>query len=188
VGSIEKEHVDPEKQADPVVDVALESQPAALYRQHAGDLRRLLLALLRHPADAEDALQQVFLKLLEHHHSLRAGTAKSWLFTVAYHEAMTVRRRRGADTKALTGLWSQPVWRVRGESSGPPEEAVRAEIQTAVQRALAELPENQRIVVHGRIYEGKTFATLAAEQKVPLGTVLTRMRIALKTLQPWLEE
>ena len=162
--------------------------PADLYRRHSQDLRRLLLALLRDSADAEDALQQVFLKLLDGWSSIRLETAKSWLFTVAYREAMTVRRRKHLDAKAMAQLWLQPVWLKRVGHTDPLEEAMRAEEREAVRRALDELPTNQREIVHGRICDGKTFATLADELNTPLGTVLTRMRLALKKLRLLIED
>ncbi|MCA9247413.1 MAG: hypothetical protein KDA42_09870, partial [Planctomycetales bacterium] len=46
-----------------------------------------------------------------------------------------------------------------------------------------ELPSEQREVVRMRIYEEKKFAEIAAELELPLGTVLTRMRLALKKLE-----
>lgn len=170
------------------VQVTDELGPADLFRQHSQDLRRLLLALLRDPTDADDALQQVFLKLLADWSSIRTETAKSWLFTVAYREAMTARRRRIADAKAMAKLWSQPVWLRHAEQSTPPETAVQAEEYAAVRRALDALPANQRRIVLGRMYDGKTFATLAKELDTPLGTVLTRMRLALKKLRQLIEE
>jgi RNA polymerase sigma factor (sigma-70 family) len=161
--------------------------PADLYRRHSQDLRRLLLALLRDPTDAEDALQQVFLKLLDEWSSIRTETAKSWLFTVAYREAMTARRRKHSDAKAMAKIWSQPVWLRHAGEPTPTETAVQAEEYAAVRRALDELPANQREIVQGRVYDGKTFATLAKECNAPLGTVLTRMRLALKKLRTLIE-
>jgi RNA polymerase sigma-70 factor, ECF subfamily len=51
-----------------------------------------------------------------------------------------------------------------------------------VRRALMELPSPQQQVVRMRIYEGKTFAVIAQELGIPLGTALGRMRTALQKL------
>jgi RNA polymerase sigma-70 factor (ECF subfamily) len=48
---------------------------------------------------------------------------------------------------------------------------------------LEGLSPAQRVVVHKKMYEGKTFAVIAGELGVPLGTVLTRMRTALQNLR-----
>ena len=70
----------------------------------------------------------------------------------------------------------------------PWEEAIRDEEAAAVRRALATLPFEQRQVVEARIQRGQTFAAIAAELGLPLGTVLTRMRLALAKLRHSLGE
>src|SRR5262245_54677982 len=77
---------------------------ADLYRTHRHELRHFLLGLLRDQADADDVLQQVFLKLIESWDSFRPETALGWLFTVAYREAMALRRRRNLDDAARAAL------------------------------------------------------------------------------------
>jgi RNA polymerase sigma-70 factor, ECF subfamily len=161
--------------------------PSALYRRYAVDLRRLLRALLRNQEDAEDALQQVFLKLLDAWESFDPATAKGWLFTVAYREAMTLRRRRAWDQAALVRLWQQPVPQAKQSDSMPENAAFRDEIRQTVQAALRSLPDEQRQVVEQRLYEGKTFAEIARQSGLPLGTVLTRMRLALQKLRHLVE-
>jgi len=59
--------------------------------------------------------------------------------------------------------------------AGPEEPLIRGETVEAVREALKQLPEEQRRVVLARIYEEKTFAEIAGEFGLPLGTVLTRM-------------
>jgi len=52
-----------------------------------------------------------------------------------------------------------------------------------VRQALGELPPRQQQIVHMRIYEEKTFAVIARELGIPLGTALGRMRAAMQKLQ-----
>ncbi len=88
----------------------------------------------------------------------------------------------------MAKLWAQPVWLTyRGEPT-PQETAAQAEVHAAVRRALDELPDHQREIVQGSMYDGKTFATLAQELNAPLGTVLTRMRLAWKKLRRLIED
>ncbi len=173
---------------DGTCDTDQATTPAELYRLHSADLRRLLLSLLRNQADAEDALQRVFVKVLENWQTIDYSTAKSWMFTVAYREAMTMRRQRGVDSKALTRIWETPVWQLTARNETPTEAAIRKEQNEAAQGLLNDLPATQRDVVIGRVFAGKTFATLAAEFNLPLGTVLTRMRLALKKLRTMIED
>jgi RNA polymerase sigma-70 factor (ECF subfamily) len=170
-------------------DVAESNEALAdFFRQQREPLQRFLLALLRDRAEADDALQTVFLKLVESWPGIRLETARSWLFTVAYREALDLRRRRKRQDAALEGLWARPVWQC-----GPPlwsaeADAMRGEEIEAVRRALAELPQAQREVVERRMYRQQTFAAIAAGLGCPLGTVLTRMRLALKALSQSLSE
>jgi DNA-directed RNA polymerase specialized sigma24 family protein len=54
--------------------------------------------------------------------------------------------------------------------------------------AIGQLPQEQRIVVERRIHHHETFAQIAEQLDVPLGTVLTRMRIATQSLRKSLHE
>ena len=158
---------------------------ANVFREQRLPIQQFLLGMLRNRADADDALQQVFLKLVENWSTMRLETAKSWLFTVAYHEALTVRRRRIRQEAALEALWAQPVWL---SQTSPPAAAEQREEIESVRSSLAELPVAQRDVVERRVFQNQTFQTIATEIGCPLGTVLTRMRLALKALGRRLEE
>lgn len=152
---------------------------AALYQEHGGELHRFLLGVLRDHDLAADALQNTFSKMIEVGHTARQETLKGWLFRVAYHEALALRRRQGVDGKAMLKLaWSAPV---AGET--PDEAACRSEAADRVRIALEQLPPEQRQVVRLRIYEQQKFAAIAAELGLPLGTVLTRMKLALGKLR-----
>jgi RNA polymerase sigma-70 factor (ECF subfamily) len=174
---------------DAVVDVA-ESTPALaeLFREHQLPLHQFLMGLLRNRAEADDVLQQVFLKLVASGPALRMDTAKSWLFTVAYHEALGRRRTRHRHEAALAELWSRPVWLAERVLPTAEVEAMRRETIESVRRTLTSLPAAQREVVERRVYQNQTFAAIAAELGCPLGTVLTRMRLAIKALARLLEE
>jgi RNA polymerase sigma-70 factor (ECF subfamily) len=66
-----------------------------LFDEHGGAVYRFALMLLRHPHDAEDVVQETFLKLM-HHLSTRGNTdnLRGWLFTVAAHAARDRQRGR----------------------------------------------------------------------------------------------
>jgi RNA polymerase sigma factor (sigma-70 family) len=157
---------------------------AALYVDHGMELRRFVLGVVRDPDTAGDVLQATFAKAVELGHTARSETLKGWLFRVAYHEAMTLRRRQTTRDQAHRRL--APLQKPSGER--PDEGLIRGETVEAVRRALAALPAEQRRVVWARMYEDKTFAEIAAEAGLPLGTVLTRMRRALQKLRRNLRE
>jgi RNA polymerase sigma-70 factor, ECF subfamily len=166
----------------------------ALYVKHAEELRRFLRGVLCNSESAEDALQNTFAKAIELGHTARDASIRAWLFRVAMNEALLMRRRQQVHRKALESHavdQSDGTIRRQVESQAihdsPVGSLVRLETVRQLRDALAELPEEQRIVVTMRLHEEKTFATIASELGVPLGTVLSRMRAALQKLRQRLD-
>lgn len=156
---------------------------AALYAEHAVELRAVLRGLLRDPHRVDDALQATFTKALQAGHTVQPGSHKAWLLRVAANEALVILRRQEVRDRALQQLgWSCP-----DQIESAHDRVCRQEINEAVRAALNDLPAEQRQVVHMRIYEGKTFATIARELNLPFGTVVTRMQLALRKLRIKLE-
>ena len=156
-----------------------------LYEVHARELLAFLIGVLRDGNAAEEVAQTTFRRLLEAGHAARAETIKGWLFKVGFHEAMAFRRRQ-----ALQGRTLKKYTARRGLLPTDPtlhDELVRREDVAKLKELLAELSPDQQHVVRQRMYEDKTFAVIAQELNVPLGTVLTRMRLAMEKLQKWWE-
>jgi RNA polymerase sigma-70 factor (ECF subfamily) len=152
---------------------------AVLYEAHAAELRRFLLVICRNPAMAADVLQAAFLKLLEQGGGVRPESLKAWLFQVAYRLALAMRRREGVGQRVMES-WA---W-LQSDETGPPDDSVaRRESIERVRRAMNELPSEQRQIVRMRIDEEKTFAEIASELRIPLGTALSRMHAALQKLR-----
>ena len=152
---------------------------AALYMEHGEELRRFLLGILRDAQLTADVLQATFVKMAQKGHATKEESRKAWLFRVAYHEAMAYRRREGVGDKVLRRV----AWHSNGTTGPSDEPLLRLESVQSVRAALEELPPEQRQVVRMRIYEEKTFATIAQELKIPLGTALGRMRAAMTKLR-----
>ena len=157
---------------------------AALYVEHGEELRRFLLGILRDAQLTADVLQATFVKLVQRGHETQVGSRKAWLFRVAYHEAMAYRRREGVGDKVLRRV----AWHTNGVAGAADEPLLRLEAVQSVREALEELPPEQRQVVRMRIYEEKTFATIAKELEIPLGTALGRMRAATIKLRDKLDD
>ena len=164
------------------------------FAELAGELRTFLLGVLRNDDSASEALQATLVKAIERGHEARPETRRGWLFRVALNEALVLKRRAKIQQKSFREL-AQGDAR-RHESAGgsvtrnesPAGFALKAEVVERVRLALDDLPAEQRRVVRMRIYEHKTFAVIASELKVPLGTVLTRMRLATEKLRDRLAE
>lgn len=161
--------------------------PASIGSQYVADadsLRAFLFGLLRNRELANEALQATFGIAVQKGATVNPASFRSWLFQVAYNEAMQIRRRQGIETRNLERL----SWISRKRSETPEEDLVRRESVRRVREAMQELPAEQLEVVQLRIYEEQTFQEIARRLQLPLGTVLTRMRLALKKLQARLRE
>ena len=155
------------------------STVSSLYFEHAEALRRFVLGIVRDHQLTGDVLQLTFVKLLEQGHTARDETRKGWLFRVAYNEAMLIRRRDAVGDRVIRKLaWGRPKAGQAADSA-----LVRAEAIQAVREAIAELPDAQSQIVRMRMAEEKTFAQIATELNIPLGTALSRMRSALAKLR-----
>lgn len=153
---------------------------AELYERWSPDCRRFLWALNRDAELAEELLQATFGRLVESGHGVGIGSERAWLFRVAHNEVMQWRRRNGVHARGLRKLGDEYA---RDSQQEPWQPLLRNEDVERVRRALVELPADQRHVVEQRIDAERTFADIARELEVPIGTVLTRMRLALAKLQ-----
>lgn len=155
---------------------------AALHLRHADELRYFVLGVLRDPELTAEVLQTTFAKAVELGHTVRQESLKAWLFRVAYNEALALRRRQAIGDRVVRN------WAGQAALAAPAADSFlhRAEVVAAVRKAISELPPDQGQVVRMRIYEHKRFAEIAAELHLPLGTVLSKMQLALKKLRRWL--
>jgi RNA polymerase sigma-70 factor (ECF subfamily) len=134
-------------------------------------------------AAAEDVVQTAFAKAAEAGEDVRPEALKSWLYRVAMNEAISWRRRRGADRRATENL----VERDAAACDRPEAALVRGETIERVRRAMERLSPAERRVVQARLYDNRKFAEIAADLKTPLPTVITQMRRALEKLRQHLE-
>jgi RNA polymerase sigma-70 factor (ECF subfamily) len=149
-----------------------------LLTRYEAPLFQFLLGMLHDHHRAEDALQETFIRALERLDGVDPDHLRGWLFTVAYHQAMLLRRR--TKNHAPCSLDEQGV----PDPAPPP--ALAAEQRDDVRRLrelLDLLPAVQREVIRQRVYEGKRFREIAAALGCPLNTALARMHEGLKRLR-----
>ncbi|MDC3959236.1 RNA polymerase sigma factor [Polyangium jinanense] len=122
----------------------------ALYAAHAHQIHRFLCDLLGDPVAARDATQETFVRAFQRLHTLEAeGRPVPWLFGIARHVSMEVKRARRRRRQVLTDdppeAWEE---RPADASSGSPEEDVLGrEALGLVQGALGKLSEDRRTVL-----------------------------------------
>ena len=143
-----------------------------LYQKHGAALLAYGISLLGDRASAEDVLHQVFLKLLGMRDLPRE--ARPYLFKAVRNRALNARRS-GARMASL----EDQEWLLK------PEGMVEAGLE--VERALQELPAEQREVVVMRIWGEMTFEEVAAVLGVSINTAASRYRYALGRLREHLQ-
>ena len=114
-----------------------------LYDRYRARVFSFLLRLSRNRTLAEDLLDEVWLRLVEHRHRLRAGTnLASWLFTVARNLYWSARRTAVARENVEDWMWPEPQrW------PSPYDLAAVSELERRLERGLAELPAHHREVL-----------------------------------------
>lgn len=162
----------------------------AAWQQHSDALHWFLMGVLRNETLVADARQATFLKLMEQKDGLRkASSVKSWLFQVAFNEAMLVKRKdKVARDHSQKVAWRASTIQAGRSGEGSPETPtlLKEDIEK-VREAIQTLSQDHQTIIRKRIYEGLKFREIAEELDVPLGTVLARMQAALKKLRLFFE-
>jgi RNA polymerase sigma-70 factor (ECF subfamily) len=150
-----------------------------LYDGHAQSLYAFLLNLTRHEADTRDLLQELFVKLARGP-DLLAGVRdeRAFLIRLAHNAAIDLIRRRGTRDKTREQFAAEGISPF-APGADPDEQTFRA----ALAGALAELPVEQRAVVHLKLWAGMTFEQIAEALDVPLNTAASRYRYGLDKLR-----
>ncbi len=150
-----------------------------LYDEHADALFGFLLNLTRSEADTRDALQELFRRLALRP-TLLAGVCdeRGFLLRMAHNQAIdAIRRRAARDRKhEFQALETGGLFALAPD---PDTQTFRA----ALEAALAELPADQRAVVHLKLWEGLTFERIADALAIPLNTAASRYRYGLDKMR-----
>ena len=158
---------------------------AALYDRHARAVYSLALRVVADEADAEEVVQEVFdqaWRQASRYDPARA-TVAAWLLNMARTRAIDrLRARRARPDRA--GLESEHAWSALAASSADPLDALdTARDAVRVREALQRLPLIQLVAIELAYFEGLTQTEIAARLEEPLGTVKTRIRVALLKLR-----
>jgi len=156
---------------------------ADLYDRHARPIYSLALRILGDVTDAEDVVQEVFSQAWRQasRYSAARGAVAAWLLTLARSRAIDRLRAKRARPAELTDerMADQLV------DAGPAVDSMllSSEQVSRVRTALDELPLLQRAALELAYFEGLTHAEIADRLEQPLGTVKTRIRLAMLKLR-----
>ena len=151
-----------------------------LYDHYSGALYGAIFRIIKKEEIAEEVLQDVFLKIWDRFDQYDASKGKlfTWLLNVARNQAIDKTRSREISQEKKTGGIANVVNKIdRADYSEQRIEDI------GVTEILKELPEEQKFVVEYLYLKGYTQSELAEEFDIPLGTVKTRLRMAMQQLR-----
>ncbi|HLF74248.1 MAG TPA: sigma-70 family RNA polymerase sigma factor [Anaerolineales bacterium] len=161
-----------------------------LYERYSRPVFSLVLMIVGDRATAEEITLDVFMRVWQKAASYRADQAKvsTWLTHIARHHAIDVLRRRSVrlDQSALS--WDEISPEGIPPTQDPQELAEHSLRRDRVRAAIARLPAEQKQVLMLAYFGGYTQTQIAEALHQPLGTVKTRIKLAMHKLRDFLHD
>jgi RNA polymerase sigma-70 factor (ECF subfamily) len=155
-----------------------------LYRQTSAKLFGVCLRVLNDRSEAEEALQEVFVKIWTKADRFAVSELSpiSWLVAIARNHAIDRIRARRKPTAGIEAALD-----IADPAPGPEAAAVAGDEGERVHRCLGELDQDRAEAVRGAYLKGESYAELAERHRVPLNTMRTWLRRSLMKLRECLE-
>jgi RNA polymerase sigma-70 factor (ECF subfamily) len=155
---------------------------AELYYRHSPMLRSVIARIMNNESDIDDLVQEVFLELWNRaeNYSEEKGKVLGWLVTLARRRAIDRLRKKQAYFRAEERLRLEPTASLHHSVD---EEASAGELTGIFTKLLSQLPDAQREALQLSYYAGMSQREIAAKTGIPLGTIKTRLELALRKLR-----
>lgn len=151
-----------------------------LFRRYRHRIQSLVARFVRSPEDVEDVVQESFIKAYRALPRFRGDSAfYTWLYRIAVNTAknFNVSAARRPPTVEIDADESDgaPLGRQMHDGANPESLLRRDELARAIARALSNLPEDLRVAVTLREFDGLTYQQIAVVMDCPVGTVRSRI-------------
>jgi RNA polymerase sigma-70 factor (ECF subfamily) len=172
---------DHDSNADLLLSIAMDHDQAAftkLFLQMGPRLKAWCMGQGSTENEADDLVQECFIRVWNKAGQYRpeAASANTWLFTIIRNCRIDSLRKGQRESVGASDLWPEP-------SSGPMDEDIETDLNARhVRNWVSDLPSEQRQMLYKAFFEGKTHAEIAEETGVPLGTIKSRIRLALQKM------
>ncbi len=152
----------------------------ALYDLSASKLFGVCLRILGVRAEAEEALQEAYVKIWNNAGRYQAGrgSAAGWMVSIARNQAIDLLRARRGSPRDIAEMAELP-----DTGPGPEAAALASEDRRRLETCLGGLPPDRAAAVRAAYMEGHTYEYLARRHAVPLNTMRTWLRRALISLR-----
>jgi RNA polymerase sigma-70 factor (ECF subfamily) len=161
-----------------------------LYTRYSTGVYSLARFMLRQEALAEEATQDIFLNiwLKASSYNPDRGEPRAWIMSVAHHKVVDIIRSRRRNI-AVTDPKEYETLDLLPSSQMPTDEEAELNLERErIRKALSSLPPAQREVIILAYYGGYSQSEIAQKLNQPLGTVKTRVRLAMQKLRAQLEQ
>ena len=155
-----------------------------IVRRYQGRVTNLVSRVLNDREASEDLAQEVFVRVFVHRRNYRRGSKFStWLFTIAANLAKNeirrrVRRRNWFSLDALQEVVGDSSSHLADPTEGKEQSLQREQLQQAIGKAIASVPEKYRLALVLRDIEGFPYEEIGVMLGIPGGTVRSRINRA----------
>jgi RNA polymerase sigma-70 factor, ECF subfamily len=165
----------------------------SLALEHFDALYNTAVRLTRNPSEAQDLVQETFLKAFRFYHRFEPGTnIKAWLFTILRNTYINVYRKAArqqqVDFDQVAPFYADTADPLVWEDRSTVEDMLRHLVQDDVKRALTALPDDYRMVVLLADLEDFAYKEIAEIVGCPVGTVMSRLFRGRRLLRKSLAE
>jgi RNA polymerase sigma factor (sigma-70 family) len=144
-----------------------------LVEKYRNDVFRTVFAVLRDQKEAEDAAQEVFMKIYTSLSHYENQGFKTWMTRIAVNHAIDVKRKQARRREEVVDALEQQALGTQRDSVE--KEIIENDQRKLVRKRLDELPENYREVIYGFYIAEKSYQQMAKEQKVQVKTIETKL-------------
>ena len=168
------------REEDPAQKNELESFEALLL-PHLDAAHNLARWLLRNEQDAQDVVQEAFLRAFKSFGGFRGSNGRAWLLTIVRNTSYTLlKKNRAVD---LTTTFDEEIHVAGHESVSPATILEHSEDAELIKEAMDELPAEFREILVLRHQEGLSYKEIADITQIPPGTVMSRLARARAKLE-----
>jgi RNA polymerase sigma factor (sigma-70 family) len=195
---IEVLYLSPAKFSGEMIKTTLKDRPhiSDIIKNYSKRLQGFIRKRVQNSEDAEDILQEVFYQLADADRLLKPiDQMAAWLFTVARNRITDLYRKKKTETlpeflseNDNDSLFSELSNLMFDNGSSPEDEYLRSLVWTELETALAELPEEQRLVFELTEMKGLSFKEISEQTGEPVNTLISRKRYAVLHLRERLQQ